>query len=551
MKIVLSLLFLILPIVWSRYVNGNYLSTKTFLFYFASSLALLALPARLKIRNIPKAVFYLLPIIFLYYLTHTIYELNYSEILSVFKMLSFCFIAVYIYSLCTNVTALTHRLSLYLAAMWSVIIGIGLWQIIDFRFYQGVDGVYKTLGSFGNVNMFAEFLILTLPFLFFWLKQKQDTVPYFIKLLFFSFSVFLIVYTGSRSAWLGALIWLLILAARYLKKIEWVSISIAIAAALITFHTTPNLGTLPEEKNYSIGIRSSLYSAGLQLMKDRPFGIRPGQFMNEIVPYLMNEKVGPQEFSYFDQPHSEPIKWGVQQGIPFLILSLSALVIIFYYLVRNFIKSNREADSEPLFYLGSFITAAPQIAFQFPFENPSSAMFLAIVLGLWLSKFSESGKHIDLRWVFPAIGLASILGVINAFLFAFSIILESHYGTSPDIMNIVCKAYPANFRACHLKNRSLFDLKNIQAFRQEFKTDFLNNPFFCDNLRLLPEYFNYANSEKKTCESLLLYNQIFKNQKTFKIEAMPACQRYTSPVQYKDAKQFNEEFRQWFAESRQ
>jgi hypothetical protein len=550
MKIVLSFLLLIIPLVWCRYVNGNYLSTKTFLFYFASSLSLLALPNKLELRNIPKSLLFSLPFLLLYYLLHSFSGGKYSEFLSVFKMLGFCFISFFIYSLSTNISDILRRLSLHFCAFWTFVLGIGLWQVFDYRFLKSEDGVYMILGTFGNVNMFAEFLVLTLPFLFFWLRLKNDITPYFLKLICFTASIYLLVYTGSRSAWLGAIIWALIFAVRDFKKNEWISVGIAIISALITFHSAPTIEKLKGDKNLSVGVRSSLYSASIRLMVDHPFGIRPGQFMNEIVPYLMSEDVGPHEFTYFDQPHSEPLKWGVQQGIPFMILGVSILLFIFYLMTNEYLKSDRLPKTEASFFLGSLVASSPQIIFQFPFENPASSLHLAFLFGLWLSKFPVSGKHINLKWSFPLIGLISFLGIVNSFLFAFSIILESHYVNSPDIMNIVCKAYPVNFRACYAKNRSLFDQKNINSFRREFKEDFSNNPFYCDNLRLLPEFFNYANSEKKTCESIYLYAQIFKNQTTYKIESMPVCQRYSSPVLFKDSKQFNQDFRKWFLESK-
>jgi hypothetical protein len=173
-------------------------------------------------------------------------------------------------------------------------------------------------------------------------------------------------------------------------------------------------------------------------------------------------------------------------------------------------------------------------------------MYVAIVFGAFLSSFSY-GKTISIRWVKPLIAVLAFAGIFNSFFFLGSIYLESHFPMSTDIMNVVCKVYPVNFKACHWKNKNLLQIKNIQAFRSEFKNDFTENPFYCDNLRLLPEYFNYASEEKKTCEAILLYDYIYKGQKTFPLVNMPICQKYVVPIEFRNPKQFSADFRQWFA----
>ena len=90
-------------------------------------------------------------------------------------------------------------------------------------------------------------------------------------------------------------------------------------------------------------------------------------------------------------------------------------------------------------------------------------------------------------------------------------------------------------------------MKNFNVFKNEFAKDFRENPYYCDNLRLLPEYFNYSQNEKKTCEALWLYEEIYKDQKNFLPKAYEQCNSYHSPVKFENPSQFDRDFKSWFS----
>jgi hypothetical protein len=543
MKFFLGLLFFLIPLVWSRYLNANYLSTKTFFFYLASSLALLGLPSKINLHQIPKSLVIGLGLVIVHYFGAHIYEQQWWHVFYLFKMLGFCFICAYIFSQNIQIESFIKRYNLVFFATAAFLLTISLYQVFKFRVLESNIETLAILSTFGNVNMFAEFLILIFPLFFIWLRN-EDKVFYALKCLFFAGLVFLLLYTRSRSAWLGLIFWFAVIGRTQLRKWEWIGSGVAVALFLLSHFTAPQLDKIDKFLPASFQTRASLYQGSVQLLADKPFGISPGQFMNEIVPYLMNKSVPASEFAYYDQPHSEFLKWGIQFGWAFLILTL----FIFTYLAYLIYKMYRHSPTKPssLFFVGSFLVLIPQVLFQFPFENPASTMYIAIVFGAFLSSF-PFGKTFSLKWVKPLIAVLAFAGIFNSFFFLGSIYLESHFPVSTDIMNVVCKVYPVNFKACHWKNKNLLQIKNIQAFRSEFKNDFTVNPFYCDNLRLLPEYFNYASEEKKTCEAILLYDFIYKGQKTFPLQNMPICQKYVVPIEFRNPKQFSADFRQWFA----
>lgn len=546
MKAFIALILFLLPIVWSRQVNANYLSAKTFFMYFGASIALFALPEQLSMKAWPKVFSGLLAALFVYHVSYYFWGegFQWSNLFLLFKMLAFVSLAVYFYSLDLRVSNLFAKASYPFLAMWVFILYVTFEQVIRLRFVDINPRTDAILSTFGNVNMFSEFAVLCMPFLLVWTRYK-DRIPELIKLFVLFAVTFLLIYCRSRSVWIGLVIWIGFLFFNGLKKSEMIAFAAALVLFIVAHLTTPGVDTINKFAPQYFSERASLYEGSFQLLLDRPFGIAPGQFMNEIVPYLIDKQAPSNEFAYFDQPHSEFFKWGIQFGWAFLALSVAFLIALMYELYRKYRTDESPNKIESEFFIGSFLLLAPQLAFQFPFENPASILMMALTFGVFMSSYHEK-MRVSLKYASVFIGLLATAGIVNAFFFAGSIFTESHFSNSADLMNIVCRYYPVNFRACYFKDRDLLDMKNIEGFKNEFKTDFKNNPLFCDNLRLLPEYMNYSKDMKKTCEALLLYKMIYRAPTHFLPASYEACVNVQPPFKFESGEQFGREFRNWF-----
>lgn len=546
MKSFLTLILFLLPVVFWRQVNANYLSTKTFFMYFGASLALLALPDQLPIRAWPRQFLILLGLIFVYHVSYYFWGegFQWGNLFLLFKMIAFVSLALYFYSLDFKVQNIFSKLSYPFLAMWLFILYITFEQIIRLRFVELNIRTDAILSTFGNVNMFSEFAVMCMPFLLAWGRFK-DRIPSTVKLVVLFGVTFLLLYCRSRSVWIGLFLWVVFLFFNGLKKSEIVALASALVLFGVAHFTTPDVEKINKLTPQYFSERSSLYKGALQLLADRPFGIAPGQFMNEIVPYLIDKEAPSNEFAYFDQPHSEFLKWGIQFGWAYLALALLFFAVLVYELYRKYKTDESPEKIESIFFIGSFLLLVPQLTFQFPFENPATILVLALTFGLFLSSYRET-TQIKLKNGAILIGTLATAGVLNAFFFMGSIYLESHYSNSADVMGVVCRFYPVNFRSCYFKNRAMFEAKNVSGFRSEFKTDFKNNPLYCDNLRLLPEYMNYSQNLKKTCEALQLYKIIYRTPQHFLPGSYEACKDIPAPFQFESGEQFAREFRSWF-----
>jgi hypothetical protein len=564
MKSFIILLLFLIPIVWSSYVNANYLSTKTFLIYVTSGLAFMALPDDLNLRQIPKKILWLLLAIFLYYVGSIAWEQSLTSVFYVFKMLSFVSVTLFVYSLSPKIGSVFEKTSYLFFLMWATILGLTGYEIFRLRILDENIQTMAVLSTFGNVNMMSEFFVLSVPFFFLWLQFGKDRIPYYLKLFGLFLVSFIILYGRSRSAWIGLIAWFLFKA--YKNQFNWKEYT-AFAAALVLFFvshiTAPDASKISKLTHEAFSERASLYKGSLQLLSNRPFGIPMGQFMNEIVPYLIDKESPPNEFAFFDQPHSEFLKWGIQFGWLFLFLCILFFVFLAYELRRKQLSEpnineigngpgrsllNRPGSNiwkESFFYVEFLIVLFPEMVFQFPFENPASIVVMAVAFGMFLASYPE-GIKLNLRYFQYLLGSVGFICIVNGFLFISSIHLESAFSPSADVMNVVCNYYPINFRACYWRDRSLLTNKLIPAFRNEFKKDFRANPFYCDNMRLLPEYFNYGASQKKTCEALLIYKDLYRTQTNFAPEAFAPCAAFSNPLTFHDADQWTSDFKKWF-----
>ncbi len=507
----------------------------------------MCLPNNLNFRQIPKKLWLLLVMIFLYYLAFFFAEGKISSALYLFKMLAFVSLTTFVYSLNLSIESFFEKKVSYLFfLMWAIIIGITGYEIFNLRILQDNIQTMAVLSTFGNVNMMSEFFVLSVPAVMLWVRFDRDRLPKVLKLFVLFAVTFVLLYGRSRSAWIGLIGWVIF--KTYKREInlkEYVALGAAGLLFLISHLTAPDVSKISKMTPEAFSERASLYQGSAQLLLNRPFGIPLGQFMNEIVPYLYDKQSPPAEFAFFDQPHSEFLKWGIQFG--WVFLGLCILFFIFLGIELFWRSRSHEAKTrkESNFFLEFFIVLFPEMVFQFPFENPASILCIAVLLGLFLSSY-KCGIRLKVRYAQYFLGAVGFICIVNSVLFFSSIHLESAFNVSPDVMNVVCTYYPINFRACYWRDKGLLTTKNIPAFRAEFLKDFRANPFYCDNMRLLPEYFNFSSNPKKTCEALLIYKDLYRQPRNFHPDAFAQCSQFSNPLKFENPEQWSKDFKNWF-----
>lgn len=539
----------IIPVAWSRQINANYHNAKLFLFYFISGLSVLTLAFRLyQTKSLISPVFHpskidqKIPLFFVAILfLNIVYGLifvPYHSFLYAFKTLGLIALAYFFYYEKISFEKVTQRFHWAILGLVGVMLYFPLENIYQRRFVEGQIASIKILGSFGNVNMLAEFFALAFPILFEW-ARCQNKIPKFLKQLALGLWIFVILYTQSRSAWLGLFLWFFY---ALLRKTSWRDLLCFAIGGLLhvaVILTSTESRFLNSSKTSSSTERWHLYSSALELALDKPLGV--GQrFMNEIIPYKAFESHPFSEYEYVDHPHSEFLKWADIYGFLGLFLYASLLFLIGF----NIYKSKKFILS------GAYIILIPQMIFQFPLENPATMTLLALYLGNWL--LQQQQKKLSLTSVKNSglIALFIMFAVImisNSILFIQSVLTQSQHASDAERSQFYCDLYPLDMRNCENANVQYLQTKNIKAYKENVLRHFEFTSFNPTQQRIAASMFSELKKEQPLCEMLLIYKRTYSRQEHFEQQTMNFCeQKYRLPFSFNTPSQFHDDYQKWF-----
>ncbi len=257
-------------------------------------------------------------------------------------------------------------------------------SILKFADGQNFLRVY---GTFPHPNMLGGFVLICLAAVIALLLNREKI--HWPALLLLTSGTFLLVVTFSRSAWIGAAVFFLILLIRFWrserKKIVLI-FSITAAMALLTLiplrqlfisrTTAPTTST----EQFSLVGRVWLAQQALEYAKERPFtGIGIGSFVIQLA-----QREG--EWNFVEPVHNIPLLVVSELGIVGLIL----LIAICVSMVREFLNTKRVN----VILISALLAGMGTIAlFDHYFWSLSAGrMTLGLVLGLWFGQVSKDDE---------------------------------------------------------------------------------------------------------------------------------------------------------------
>ncbi len=545
-KFILFLIFIV-PLIWSKYLNANYFSAKFFIVYLVAALTLFVTSEKIKIPKLPRILSGLLIAMMSLHFTSLLVSQKWTDIYYMFKFFSFAWLVYYFYLLDINLEAFIKKYT----GVFVVVVGlIVIFAMNDFYHIRIENDDIKSgffLGSFGNVNMMAEFLVISWPLVFYWSQIKCKT-PLFLKYTLMFFWIFFLLYCRSRSAWMGLGLWSLwVLWQKKVTKKEVIIFVSAFVIYQLSILAPTTARVVEDVKQNSFGERLHLYKSTIELIKDHPLGVGVGQFMTEIVPYLVNSEFRPMEYVFFDQPHSEILKWASEFGWFGLVIAILLLGFIFINLTSKYLKYEQQKLTSPVqfFLTGSFLALIPQILFQFPFENPATLLYLSFLFAVWISTFAvaqEIALNFKKRIIFFVLAL---IGVAHAFAFVTSILMETSHNNDIELIEQSCDFYPININACFNKSHFLLMKENYIGARHSLDENLNKFPFHAGFLRLLPIYLKNNSTDQKSCEAVLVYNSIYSSQVFFNKDILNRCNQFKMPITFYNPEQFKEVYLKW------
>jgi len=303
-------------------------------------------------------------------------------------------------------------ISLLIGALFGIY-GILQYKGIDFSFWARNIGRQQVFGLFGNVNYFAEYLIVPLPIavsLFFASKNKMKKLLLLIGILAMASSLILTFARGSYLGFSVSLIFMFLLflisrGKNFIKDNKKFFIIILIVVIIITFlfivPTPLNKSSTAISKiksrisitqltqDFSIKRRIATWKFTVLMIKDHPLlGSGIGTYKYNTLKYqaeffAQGENRSLYPYGFADKAHNEYLQLWAELGI--IGLGIFAWLIISYFncglkILRKLKDEYKQGIIIGL--MGAVVAVLVDGIFGFPLHLPATVILFWLVLGL-------------------------------------------------------------------------------------------------------------------------------------------------------------------------
>ncbi|MEZ0390788.1 MAG: O-antigen ligase family protein [Pseudobdellovibrionaceae bacterium] len=538
LAVVLMAWVFIVPLIYCRYLNQNFTSTKAIAVHFVGVLAAIALLIRGQVSLPNRQLMGLAGLAILLKSITAFLFVNWVTVSNLLEGLSFVVLCLFFTTALKNKSFNSRTLFWFYLPSSLMITIYALVQFVQSRILDRNPEPFFFSGTFGNINMMAEYLVLLLPLGFYLARTQKDWKGQVLAVANAGW-IFMLLVGQSRSAWIGLFFCFLFSAISKLNRREWLCYLIPLGLFFATKMIPYDGPDYAQAKSGSFSKRSELYKGASKMLLDNPLGIGGGRFPFSYIPYQMTTQEPPTEKERFDTPHSELLKWGIENGWAFLFVSC------LWWLCLGFFVWKIKAPPELLtFYRTSYVVIGPQLLFQFPFENPGSVLALSFVLGFLFS--ASSNLSLNSKWMTRVVaGLAAALLCAKGVSFTTAKYLESQHPNNLEALETGCQIDRTNWYICFLYSmkvasstfpRDAFPILDIQI-RQR--------PFDYQSLRALTYTYVQTGNTRGACESALVYNTFFQGRSLFTDFIKQYCQSTPNPVSFQNSQQFTDDYKNW------
>lgn len=341
-----------------------------------------------------------------------------DNIFSSLRELPFFLIGPFLYFIIINNISNRYQINriiitLLITGAFFGIYGIFQYIGIDFSIFDSATGRQKVMGLFGNVNYFAEYLVIIIPVavsLFFFSQNKIQKILLLIAILFMGTSL---VFTFTRSSYLSFGISLIFMFALY--TIHWqdnfeknkkkIFITVLLAIIIITsIFFLPNPlnkpGTAIDKiksrasvtqivEGSSVKRRIATWKFTVLMIKDRPLlGSGIGTYKYNTLKYQAeffeqgeNRDIYPHGFA--DKAHNEYLQLWAELGIIGLGIFLWLIIAYFAYSLKALKRSQDKFKQAIMIGLmGAVVAVLVDSIFSFPLHLPATIVLFWLVFGL-------------------------------------------------------------------------------------------------------------------------------------------------------------------------
>lgn len=264
---------------------------------------------------------------------------------------------------------------------------------------------YRAYGTFGNPNYLAVFLIGLIPPMTLFFNSTSRTIRA-ISGIGFGIVFIALFLTGCRSAWIGLILGLLVIAVLVARKKKMyrmllvVGLIMVLAGGIFVFQRFNETQifhrlSLTEDNVGSVTTRVYLQKAGLQLFLEHPvLGTGQEAIAGRIESYLP-EYLKENRVFYIDRTHNEFLDVLVMQGVIGFIAYMLFWIALLWNAVRHYFYAKyrkNEIDHERIFLFSIASVLAILAYYGMNFSTISGNILLYMFAGYLVAGRSFSSK---------------------------------------------------------------------------------------------------------------------------------------------------------------
>jgi O-antigen ligase len=394
--------------------------------------------------------------------------------------------------------------------------------------------------SFGQINITAQFMAFTLPFIFVALMELKETRS---KKGFALLSTLLILlytelyFTACRSVWIGAVA-LLCYFFFYLRIIPFRRVALIVLSVALLIVGIQSLrsensalkigGYLSNKEDSSMLLqttgRAGAWKATVQMIQDHPLGVGPDQFEAAFLQYHSHDSFQLVESSVWQSPHDEFLRILSEEGwLGLLFFAISSIALLQYLW-----RCTRGRLLRRALLVSTVLVWIPELLVQFPLGMANSVLPLALVLGaLAVPAETPGSTETDAASISRALPLCALLLVFYlGGTHILSTYIDGKYPEDRDKIRLACRIYPSNWRAC-LKEVKLDaqagDFDQAHAIVDRILTRY---PDHFPTIRAASVLAFSENNPKEGCEYLNRYDQLFSGTSSLHSDLEKLCPHF-------------------------
>jgi hypothetical protein len=422
----------------------------------------------------------------------------------------------------------TGSLTLATTAATSLVVAVGLAQVLGWQPFPFLTAGDQRSAFFGNVNMTAQFLGFAVILL---LAGSGGTSPgraAFRETLVAAGFVYL-YFLSCRSVFIalsGALV--VLLAVRRLTALSLVRMfGAATLVIVLLLHYGPVWGRhlvhflsweVMAQKGLSTEIRLAVWRNTLSLIRDHPLGVGSGNFGDAFIPYELGLDMIPRESILFRTPHNEYLRALAEEGVVFGAVAAMLLSSLFRKLNVSPRIAGWRSERGALFGAAIFFFAV-EAFFQFPLGTAFGCLMGALLLGLASAELEgvpivkpAAGDYAR-RWRWRGLGtlvaLASL--VVLGRLVASELLFVNHRGEVV-AQETACRLNPRNLPACVTAAWLRARAGDRREARALLVQALQRSPYYHPAIRLFGEEAAANGDRQEGCLYLWIYDELFRER---------------------------------------